>query len=69
MTFGSQCDEVTSHGALGHALEAGISFIDIDDVYPAIGPNRILDVGTASFRTLNESRCISGLSFRRRLEP
>jgi aryl-alcohol dehydrogenase (NADP+) len=36
MTFGSQCDEATSAAILDRAAEAGITFIDTSDVYPAV---------------------------------
>ena len=36
-TFGSQCDEVTSHAVLDRALEAGVTFIDTADKYPLGG--------------------------------
>jgi len=34
MTFGGQADEGTSHAILDRALDAGVNFIDIADVYP-----------------------------------
>lgn len=34
MTFGSQCDEATSHAILDRAWEAGIDFLDAAEVYP-----------------------------------
>ena len=34
MTFGSQCDEATSHAILDRAWEAGIDFFDAAEVYP-----------------------------------
>ena len=37
MTFGVQCDEVTSHAILDRAGEAGVTFIDAADVYPLGG--------------------------------
>lgn len=37
MTFGNQCDSTSSHEILNYALEAGISFIDTADIYPANG--------------------------------
>ena len=37
MTFGSQCDEKTSHAILDKAFDAGITFIDTADVYPLAG--------------------------------
>jgi aryl-alcohol dehydrogenase (NADP+) len=37
MTFGLQCDEVTSHAILDRADEGGITFIDTADVYPLGG--------------------------------
>lgn len=37
MTFGVQCDEDTSIAILDTAFEAGITFIDTADVYPAGG--------------------------------
>ena len=37
MTFGNQCDETMSHAILDYALDAGISFIDTADIYPANG--------------------------------
>ena len=37
MTFGNQCDTSTSHKILNYALDAGISFIDTADIYPANG--------------------------------
>jgi aryl-alcohol dehydrogenase-like predicted oxidoreductase len=37
MTFGSQCDEQTSHAILDAAASAGVNFIDTADVYPARG--------------------------------
>jgi aryl-alcohol dehydrogenase-like predicted oxidoreductase len=49
MTFGQQCDEPTSFRIMDEAAEAGITFIDIADVYPvryrwklAEGPRRSL---------------------------
>ena len=41
MTFGNQCDEAASHAILDRALDAGISFIDTADLYPASGPELI----------------------------
>jgi aryl-alcohol dehydrogenase (NADP+) len=35
MTFGFQCDEEASHAILDTAAEAGITFLDTADVYPA----------------------------------
>ena len=37
MTFGNQCDTAQSHEILDYALEAGISFLDTADIYPANG--------------------------------
>jgi aryl-alcohol dehydrogenase-like predicted oxidoreductase len=37
MTFGLQCDEVTSHAILDRAAEGGVDFIDTSDVYPLGG--------------------------------
>ncbi len=37
MTFGSQCDEPTSHAILDAAADAGVTFIDTADVYPIAG--------------------------------
>ena len=37
MTFGNQCDETMSHAILDYALDAGVSFIDTADIYPANG--------------------------------
>ena len=37
MTFGNQCDEASSQAILDYALDAGISFIDTADIYPANG--------------------------------
>ena len=37
MTFGLQCDEVTSHAILDAASEGGIDFLDTADVYPLGG--------------------------------
>jgi len=34
MTFGSQCDETTSHAICDHAFDAGIDFFDTAEVYP-----------------------------------
>ena len=34
MTFGSQCDERTSHDILDHAFAAGIDFYDAAEMYP-----------------------------------
>ena len=34
MTFGSQCDEGTSHAICDHAFDAGIDFFDAAEVYP-----------------------------------
>jgi len=34
MTFGSQCDEATSHAICDHAWEAGIDFFDAAELYP-----------------------------------
>jgi aryl-alcohol dehydrogenase-like predicted oxidoreductase len=34
MTFGSQCDEKTSHAILDRALDAGIDFFDAAEMYP-----------------------------------
>lgn len=34
MTFGSQCDEATSHSICDHAWDAGIDFFDAAEVYP-----------------------------------
>ena len=51
MTFGNQCDETMSHAILDYALDAGISFIDTADIYPAngvpelVGETRTLLVG------------------------
>ncbi len=41
MTFGNQCDEAGSQAILHRALEAGISFIDTADMYPASGPDEV----------------------------
>jgi len=38
MTFGYQCDEVTSFAILDAAAEAGITFLDLADVYPVGAP-------------------------------
>ena len=37
MTFGLQCDELTSHAILNAAAEHGITFLDTADVYPLGG--------------------------------
>jgi 1-deoxyxylulose-5-phosphate synthase len=37
MTFGLQCDEATSFSILDAAAEAGITFLDLADVYPLGG--------------------------------
>lgn len=37
MTFGLQCDVPTSHAILNHAVEKGITFLDLADVYPVGG--------------------------------
>ncbi len=37
MTFGVQCDEVTSTAILDRAVEGGIDFIDTSDIYPLGG--------------------------------
>lgn len=37
MTFGSQCDEATSHAILDRAAEGGVTFLDTADVYPLGG--------------------------------
>ena len=37
MTFGLQCDEMTSHAILDAAAEHGITFLDTADVYPLGG--------------------------------
>lgn len=34
MTFGTQCDEQTSHAILDRALDAGIDFLDAAEMYP-----------------------------------
>ncbi|TWU47509.1 L-glyceraldehyde 3-phosphate reductase [Rubripirellula tenax] len=34
MTFGSQCNESTSHAICDHAYEAGIDFFDAAEIYP-----------------------------------
>jgi aryl-alcohol dehydrogenase (NADP+) len=34
MTFGGQCDEATSFAIMDVAAEAGVTFIDVADVYP-----------------------------------
>ncbi|MFG0261503.1 MAG: aldo/keto reductase [Novipirellula sp. JB048] len=34
MTFGSQCDERTSHAICDLAFEAGITFFDVAEIYP-----------------------------------
>jgi 1-deoxyxylulose-5-phosphate synthase len=38
MTFGYQCDEATSVSILDAAAEAGITFLDLADVYPVGAP-------------------------------
>lgn len=37
MTFGLQCDVPTSHAILNHAVDKGITFLDLADVYPVGG--------------------------------
>jgi 1-deoxyxylulose-5-phosphate synthase len=34
MTFGSQADEGTAHAILDRAIEAGVNFVDVADIYP-----------------------------------
>jgi aryl-alcohol dehydrogenase (NADP+) len=34
MTFGSQADEGTAHAILDRAVEAGVNFVDVADIYP-----------------------------------
>ena len=36
MTFGNQCDEETSFAILDTAVDAGIYFFDLADVYPPL---------------------------------
>ncbi|MGB7327998.1 MAG: aldo/keto reductase [Rubripirellula sp.] len=43
MTFGSQCDEATSHAICDHAFDAGIDFFDAAEIYPV--PPRADTVG------------------------
>lgn len=38
MTFGSQCDETTSHRIIDCAMDAGIDFFDAAEIYP-VPPN------------------------------
>jgi len=37
MTFGLQCDVPTSHAILNHAVDKGVTFLDLADVYPVGG--------------------------------
>lgn len=37
MTFGLQCDVPTSHDILNHAVDKGVTFLDLADVYPVGG--------------------------------
>jgi len=43
MTFGNQCDEVTSHAIMDLAADKGVSFIDVADMYPI--PTKLETVG------------------------
>ncbi len=43
MTFGYQCDEVTSFAIMDAAADAGITFLDTADVYPLGAPRSSSD--------------------------
>ena len=43
MTFGNQCDEATSHAIMDLAVERGVTFIDVADMYPI--PTKLETVG------------------------
>ena len=50
MTFGSQCDEQTSHAICDRAWDAGIDFFDAAELYP-VPPRQI------RWNLLNPKKC------------